>query len=433
MKTKQRKKYKKKKSYRRKNFKNLKGGMTRTQCYNLLELENNTTDKSEIKKAYRRLILKYHPDKNSGKTKEEKKKAEEQFKKIQEAYDILMIKQNQTNDTPQASTSEEEYYTGRYTAYKEIKILIFNENTKFRELFNQLINFMRVTGNLPQTRLLNAINGYITMVDNLNTFYNDTDFFVNYNYETIISFIDTRIKSLDLFDFYMKMKIFEFLRNTHDVFESNKLNNNDKDNIMFDTRSIFNMILFKIEKEKTLLNDIKAKVKLKKLEKEKKEREATERSEEKIRQRQKEIEEKAYKKLREEKERAATERSEEKIRQRQKEIEKEADKKLSEETEKLLKEIGITSEKKEELQMTDEDIKQYSEEMASIRPITSTPLQTPRQTPRKQTPRKQTPRKQTPHKQTPLQTPYEKDNAEKARDNMRKYKDIATSRKRFNF
>ena len=38
----------------------------------------------EIKKAYRKLALKYHPDRNQG-----NKSAEEQFKKISEAYAVL--------------------------------------------------------------------------------------------------------------------------------------------------------------------------------------------------------------------------------------------------------------------------------------------------------------------------------------------------------
>lgn len=43
-----------------------------------------TADTEEIKKAYRQLALKYHPDRNSG-----SKEAEERFKEVTEAYEIL--------------------------------------------------------------------------------------------------------------------------------------------------------------------------------------------------------------------------------------------------------------------------------------------------------------------------------------------------------
>lgn len=45
--------------------------------------------KKVIKKKYRQLATQYHPDKQNGKTEEEKKEAEEKFKKISEAYETL--------------------------------------------------------------------------------------------------------------------------------------------------------------------------------------------------------------------------------------------------------------------------------------------------------------------------------------------------------
>ena len=57
--------------------------MEQKDYYKILGVDKKASD-IEIKKAYRKLALKYHPDQTKG-----DKSAEEKFKKISEAYAIL--------------------------------------------------------------------------------------------------------------------------------------------------------------------------------------------------------------------------------------------------------------------------------------------------------------------------------------------------------
>src|SRR5215831_14259395 len=53
--------------------------------YDVLGVAKNAPEE-DIKKAYRKLAMKYHPDRNQG---DEAKKAEEKFKEAKEAYEML--------------------------------------------------------------------------------------------------------------------------------------------------------------------------------------------------------------------------------------------------------------------------------------------------------------------------------------------------------
>lgn len=70
--------------------------MTSKDLYGILGVNKNATDE-EIKKAYRKLALKYHPDKWGDKSEAEQKQAEEKFKEVSEAYDILSDKEKRQN------------------------------------------------------------------------------------------------------------------------------------------------------------------------------------------------------------------------------------------------------------------------------------------------------------------------------------------------
>ena len=62
-------------------------------AYKIMEIDR-TSSNEDVKKAYRRMAMKYHPDKVSHLGEEFKKNADEKFKKVNEAYEKIKKERN---------------------------------------------------------------------------------------------------------------------------------------------------------------------------------------------------------------------------------------------------------------------------------------------------------------------------------------------------
>ena len=87
--------------------------------YDILGVSKDATQ-DEIKKAYRKLSLKYHPDKHTGDTPEEQKKNEELFKDVAYAYNVLSNPEKRAQyDNPYSSNEGyEDFFYNPFTRRK---------------------------------------------------------------------------------------------------------------------------------------------------------------------------------------------------------------------------------------------------------------------------------------------------------------------------
>lgn len=118
--------------------------------YKILGLARNATE-SEIKKAYRKLATKYHPDKFANSSEAEKKKAENKFKELNEAYEVLSDPKKKLAYDQYGSTGFGN--SGGFEGFGNAGFGNFNENTQnfnfnnfksaFGDIFGDTFNFNR--------------------------------------------------------------------------------------------------------------------------------------------------------------------------------------------------------------------------------------------------------------------------------------------------
>ncbi len=120
--------------------------------YRILELTPDATEE-QIRKAYRRLALLHHPDKNHGDPK-----AEERFKEIAEAYGVLIDRTKRTQYDRYRTTGAQQKNTDEGFNYSQEDILkdLFN-NPRFRHGFEELFKEFEKTGMRFDQNFLNQV------------------------------------------------------------------------------------------------------------------------------------------------------------------------------------------------------------------------------------------------------------------------------------
>lgn len=108
--------------------------------YKILGVERDATP-DEIKKAYRKMAMKYHPDKNGGDTE-----AEAKFKEAAEAYDILSTPDKKSNYDRYGSNGPSGGYNGGFGGFNMDDIF-----SNFGDIFGGAFN-QRYGGQKPQSK-----------------------------------------------------------------------------------------------------------------------------------------------------------------------------------------------------------------------------------------------------------------------------------------
>tara|TARA_A100001015_G_scaffold58401_1_gene64329 strand:+ start:2732 stop:3142 length:411 start_codon:yes stop_codon:yes gene_type:complete len=135
--------------------------MNKNKALKILNVED-INDKDKIKSEYKKLALKWHPDRNS----DNKEVAENKFKEISEAYQYLMDDKNRMMD---GGISADELFNN-----------FFGRNVGEMDIFNEMFEKMSMINNMNNVELdinKNGINGFQEIRRNNNGVYTRVVFF----------------------------------------------------------------------------------------------------------------------------------------------------------------------------------------------------------------------------------------------------------------
>ncbi len=133
--------------------------MTQKDYYQILGLEKGSSE-DEIKKAYRRLAMKYHPDRNHGDAT-----SEEKFKEINEAYECLSDPEKRQRYDTYGYGSD----TSQQDPFSSTRTWTFTNNNfseeSFFDFFRQRQNQTKI--HIVQISLEDAYTGKIAKVEGI--------------------------------------------------------------------------------------------------------------------------------------------------------------------------------------------------------------------------------------------------------------------------
>ena len=133
---------------------------TKKDYYKILEINKNSTPE-EIRKAYKKLAMKYHPDKNP----ENPEESEIKFKEISEAYSVLSNPSKKSDYDSFGRTNFQNFDYNNFDAFSFFND--FFKNTNNEEFENDLKNFYN-ENKKPQNDTQRRFEEILRRVRNMN-------------------------------------------------------------------------------------------------------------------------------------------------------------------------------------------------------------------------------------------------------------------------